>query len=201
MAESEEIMDVSLGTKPRNTPTKEVTPMPLKAPRSRMDMSREASLRTKEEMIAHHQNTSYRINTCATYIPQEYIPEGYQVLWTRRRVKSYEDPRNIARLEAEGWEYVYADEMPQYSMGADADSLVSCDNGGLVLMKRMNEIHSIYQDRRARERDLQSRVSEGVRSIDAELHPFASSQNWKKSNDSFFPSDDLANSFATNFRQ
>ena len=193
-----EEFDVSLGTPKKAAKThKEV----LARPRSRLADSREASFRNKQEKIDFYTQSFNRVNKGTLHIPKEWWPEGYSIMWVRESVKGVQDARNLAHMESNGWEPIYADEMPQLAFfspeGLAQDDAQLVRVNGMRLMKRLEEIHVAHDRALAKDREHQAKIKNNIRSIDKDLHPFA--VNTGSSNAQFFPSDPMASSFASSF--
>lgn len=172
-------------------------------PRSRSAESREAGFRSKEEKIDFFRRSINSVQKGRTHLPETLNndPE-YVYMWAREQVRDRYDGHNLRNLEfVKGWEYVDPSDAPElgfYSSTGDVqDSAGRIRDGGLILMKRYKEIHN---DELAQQRVLrhqQSRIENIVRTINTEMHPFATGSI--NHNDSFFPSDGLANSFSGAF--
>lgn len=192
-------VDVSLGAV---NPKRKSAPAAVPRARSRLASSREASFRSKQEKIDFYTNNFTIQHKGALHIPQEWYPEGYTIMWIRESIKGYPDAANLARMEGNGWEPVYADEMPQRAFfspdGQAQDDAQLVRANGMRLMKRLIEIHDAHDKILARDRHRQAQMKHNMRSIDKDLHPFAVHGSLG-SNESFFPSDPVANSFAGSF--
>ena len=135
-------------------------------------------------------------------MPPETYPEGYTFMWARSSVRQYDEKKNLANLEANGWEYVTGDMMPELAY-QDAHSHGVGDNNdlvtlpGLVGMIRLVEIHNAELREFAKERDRASQMKDTLRTIDSDLHPFTTGS--LANNERFFPSDNMANSFQNSF--
>ena len=75
------------------------------------------------------------------------LPEGFQYRWLRVRIRNEDDTRNVFRRQREGWEYVRADEAPDYIGPSHKDGAFSGVIGQTdLVLARIPE--DIAQDRR-----------------------------------------------------
>jgi len=173
-------------------------------PRSRSAESREATFRTKQERIDHFRRAMTAVQKGRTYLPESLRndPE-YTYMWAAEYVKEHHRGHNLRNLEhVMGWEYVDSSECPDlgfYSPTGDVqDSAGHIRDGGLILMKRYRELHNDQLREQQNQRNQQSRMQQLVRTINSELHPFATGT--VNQNESFFPSDPHASAFSNTFQ-
>jgi hypothetical protein len=173
-------------------------------PRSRSAESREAGFRSKQDRIDYFTRSITAVQKGRTYLPESITknPE-YTYMWAREQVRDRYDGHNLRNLEnIKGWEYVDSSEIPElgfYSATGDVqDSAGRIRDGGLILMKRYREIHNMELSHQQSQRNQQSRMQQLVRTINSELHPFATGAI--NHNSAFFPSDPHANAFSETFR-
>lgn len=170
-------------------------------PRSRGAMSREAQFRSKEEKIDYYSKAMMHTNLGKTYFPPECIPEGYVVMAARESCKGVMDPNNLRNLERVGWEYMEAEDAPQMAYqdynGEINDSAGRIRGGGLIWMKRYKELQDQQLAYNDRLRKQQNQYQNRIRTINSELHPFATGA--VDNNEHFFPSSPESNSFRNSF--
>lgn len=173
-------------------------------PRSRSAESRDAGFRSKQDRVDYFTRSINAVQKGRTHLPESIKNDpDYTYMWAREQVRDRYDGHNLRSLETvKGWEYVDASEIPElgfYSATGDVqDSAGRIRDGGLILMKRYHEIHQAEMKEQSVQRNQQSRMQQLVRTINSELHPFATGAI--NQNDSFFPSDPHANAFANTFQ-
>jgi len=174
-------------------------------PRSRSAMTREASLRAKQEKIDKFKRSINTQQLGHTFLPDHLLhdPE-YVYQWCREKVKDRDDSKNLRFLEnVGGWEYVEADIAPEIAFyspdGTVQDSASRIRDNGLILMRRFHEIHVYDLEKREKERKQQNRIQNIIRTVNTELHPFAT--GGVDHGNSFFPSDPSAAQFSGVFGQ
>lgn len=173
-------------------------------PRSRSAESRNAGFRSKQDRIDYFTRIINSVQKGRTHLDETIIndPE-YAYMWACEQVKDRYHGHNLRNLENNrGWEYVDSDEIPElgfYSATGDVqDSAGRIRDGGLVLMKRLRKIHNNELAAQRDQRNQQSRMQQLVRTINSELHPFATGA--VNHNESFFPSDPHSNAFSNTFQ-
>ena len=121
----------------------------------------------------------------------------------RESIRGRPDHANLRDLEfVHGWKFAKPEQMPSRAYYTDKGEIDDTSGrvrigSGLVVMIREKEIHEAHLKYLQRQRNINNTMKNQMRSIDGELHPFASKRS--EHNDTFFPSNEMARSFSTAF--
>jgi hypothetical protein len=171
------------------------------SPRSRTLEEREFTDRRVDTYIDYYQRLHTQQHRGKTYVDSKNVPEGYAFMWAAETCRGRPQPlRDLEHIH--GWKYATPADMPEYAVYDDYgnidDSINRVRVGACIGMIREKAIHNAQLEFLSRQRNLNDKMKERMRNKDNNVpHPFSTRES-DRSNE-FFPSNDMANSFARSF--